>query len=177
VKYIVYSRQDCVHTQAFILTFGFCEIIVRKNIQGDVFGVLALLALAIPCAVRATSIKSSVMEIVAPLTDDDGQQSDDISGVNCLDPQGDKRVCLVVDDQGRLAQAVTVEKSALTGRAKIRLIGKGGPPADIVGKEPTVDNCSKKNDKFKDLDGEAVARDGKNFYVVGSGGASKPTHS
>jgi hypothetical protein len=53
------------------------------------------------------------------------------------------------------------------------LIGKDGPPADIVGKEPTVDNCSRKNDKFKDLDGEAVAHDQQSFYVVGSHGCSQ----
>jgi hypothetical protein len=162
-----------VDTEASILIFDYCEIIMGKNIQRSVLAVLALLATTIPCAVRATSMKSSVMEIVAPLTDDDGQQSNDISGANCLEPQGDKRVCLVIDDQGRLAQAATVEKSALTGRAKIKLIGKGGPPVDIVGKEPTVDMCSRKNEKFKDLDGEAVARDEKNFYVAGSHGCSR----
>jgi Protein of unknown function (DUF3616) len=145
---------------------------MRKTLQSNVFAISMLLATILPCAARAASIKSSAVEIGSPLTDDDGQPSGDISGVSCLQPQGAKRICLVIDDQGRLAQTATFEGSTLTGHAKIRLIGKGGPPSDIVGKEPTVDDCSIK-DKFKDLDGEGVARYENNFYVVGSHGCSR----
>ena len=130
-----------------------------------------LLAMAMPCT--AASVKSAGMEIAAPLTDDDAEEATNISGISCLTPAGGKHVCLVLDDQGRLAQAATIEGSKLKGGGKIRVIGKDGPPADIVGKEPTVVNCSKKKDNFKDLDGEAVAHDGKSFYLVGSHGCSR----
>jgi Protein of unknown function (DUF3616) len=146
---------------------------MRKTMQSNIFAIWALLATILPCAARAASIKSSAVEIASPLTDDKGQPSNDISGVSCLEPQGATRICLVIDDQGRLAQAATFEGSTLTGRGKIRLIGKGDALPDIVGKQPTVDNCSNKNDRFKDLDGEAVARDANNFYVAGSHGCSR----
>ena len=145
---------------------------MRKTLQSNAFAIVTLLATIPPCAAPAASIKSSAVAIASPLTDDDGQPSSDISGVSCLQPHGATRICLAIDDQGRLAQTATFEGSTITGRAKIRLIGKGGPPSDIVGKEPTVDNCSTK-DKFKDLDGEGVARDENNFYVVGSHGCSR----
>jgi hypothetical protein len=133
----------------------------------------ALLTMAMPDHARAASIQSFDFEIVAALTDDDGDEATDISGVSCLPPDGGKHVCLVIDDQGRLAQAATIEGLKLRGGGKIRLISKGGAPADIVGQEPIVDECSEKAAKFKDLDGEAVAHYRQDFYVVGSHGCSR----
>ncbi|APG12027.1 hypothetical protein BKD09_27190 [Bradyrhizobium japonicum] len=134
------------------------------------------LSVVLPCMSLAGSVKWSKMDIASPLTDDDGQRSTDISGISCLPASDGKRVCLVIDDQGRLAQAATIEGSKLRGGGKIRVLGKGAPPDDIVGKEPTVINCSKQKDKFKDLDGEAVAHYGKSFYVVGSHGCSRKSN-
>ena len=148
---------------------------LRRTELSDAVHILAsvLLALSTPCVAHAASIKSAAMEVDAPLTDDDGNEATDISGVSCLPPNGEKHICLVIDDQGRLAQAATIEGSKLRGGGKIRLIGKGGPPADIAGKEPDVDECSEKAAKFKDLDGEAVAHYKQYFYVVGSHGCSR----
>jgi hypothetical protein len=148
-----------------------------KIIRRNALAALAVIALTTPCAMRAASIKSSSVGVAAPLTDDKGKQSNDISGISCLEPQGEKRICVVIDDQGRLAQAATIEGSTLTGQAKIRLIGKDHAPVDTVGKEPAFDpkvvKCSAREDDFKDLDGEAVALDDKYFYVVGSHGCSR----
>jgi len=85
-----------------------------------------------PWATQAASIKSSNVAVAAPLTDDEGNPSTDISGISCLAPQAEKRTCVVIDDQGRLAQAATMDGSTLTGQAKIRLIGKKSAPGDVI---------------------------------------------
>lgn len=132
------------------------------------------LATSIPDKGRAAStITSSELETVVALTDDDEQEATNISGVSCLAPDGSKHVCLVIDDQGRLAQAATVNGPRLKGGGKVKLFGKDRPPADFVGKKPDLDNCSGKDGKFKDLDGEAVAHYKQDFYVVGSHGCSR----
>src|SRR5580693_1407000 len=101
----------------FGMTVDCCEVAMRKTLQSNALAISMLLATILPCAARAASIKSSAVEIASPLTDDDGQPSGDISGVSCLQPQGAKRICLVIDDQGRLAQTATFEGSTLTGHA------------------------------------------------------------
>jgi hypothetical protein len=126
-----------------------------------------------PDRVYSASIKSFDFEIAAILTDDDGNEATNISGVSCLAPEGSKHVCLVIDDQGRLAQAATIDGSRFKGGGKIKLFDKVGPPADIVGKAPVLDNCSEKAAKFKDMDGEAVAHYKQDFYIVGSHGCSR----
>ncbi|MGY3591501.1 hypothetical protein ACVIGB_008920 [Bradyrhizobium sp. USDA 4341] len=133
--------------------------------------VTALHLTALPRLAAAATVKWSEMDVISPLTDDDGESATNISGVNCIASAG-KLVCLVIDDEGRLAQAATIDGSKLKGGGKIRLLEKDAP-TNIVGKEPTVVACSKKKDKFKDLDGEAVAHGGKFFYVAGSHGCSR----
>jgi hypothetical protein len=135
--------------------------------------ILVAVALALsPGASVAGAVKRDAINVVSPLTDDDGVASTNVSGISCLPPAGGKHVCLAIDDQGRLAQAATIEGLQLTARGKIKIFGKAAPP-DIVGKKPDVDRCFKGEDKFKDLDGEAVGHDDKNFYVVGSHGCSR----
>ncbi|MBP2428963.1 MULTISPECIES: DUF3616 domain-containing protein [Bradyrhizobium] len=150
---------------------------MSKIIRRNALAALAVIATVVPFSLRATSVRSSALQVAVPLTDDKGKPSNDISGISCLEPQGGKRTCVVIDDQGRLAQVATVEASTLTGQAKIRLIGKAHAPVDIAGTEPGIDpkvvKCSAGKDDFKDLDGEAVALDDKFFYVVGSHGCSR----
>ncbi len=136
-----------------------------------ILAALILAATVIPSAAPGASIKFSDFTIASPLTDDDGAVATNISGVSCLPPASGKYVCLVIDDEGRLAQAATIEGLTLKGGGKIRLIGKSPPPG-IIGKPPDVEHCLEKA-KFKDMDGEAVAHDGKFFYVVGSHGCSR----
>ncbi|MET4358328.1 hypothetical protein ABIC08_008305 [Bradyrhizobium sp. RT9b] len=148
-----------------------------KIVRRSALAILAVIVMTTPWATQAASIKSSNVAVAAPLTDDEGTPSTDISGISCLAPQAEKRTCVVIDDQGRLAQAATMDGSILTGQAKIRLIGKKSAPGDVIGTEPGLNSevvkCSKGKDSFKDLDGEAVALDDKYFYVVGSHGCSR----
>jgi hypothetical protein len=141
--------------------------------QGALLIACVCLAIAIPAQARADAISSSGLEVAPALTDDDGQEATNVSGISCQPADGGSNICLVIDDQGRLAQAAVIEGTKLRGGGKIKLIGKGGPPSDIVGKEPVVDECSEKAAKFKDLDGEAVAHYKQDFYVVGSHGCSR----
>lgn len=93
--------------------------IVRRNASA----ILAVLVVSTPLATQAASIKSSSVTVAAPLTNDKGKPSKDISGISCLEPESGKRICAVIDDQGRLAQAATIEGPTIRGQAKIRLIG------------------------------------------------------
>ena len=136
-----------------------------------VFAAMSLMAFA-SGASFAGPVRSEATQIVSPFTDDHGAVAINISGITCLPPIDGKFVCLAIDDEGRMAQAATIEGSQLRAGGKIKIIGKTPPPA-IVGTRPRIDACSKGEDKFKDLDGEAVAHDGKFFYVAGSHGCAR----
>jgi hypothetical protein len=133
---------------------------------------VALAATLASTSSLAQTARYNPIEIEASLTADDGTESINISGVSCLPPVDGKYICLVIDDEGRMAQAAALDASRLSGRGKIRIFGKAAPPG-IVGSVPRADACSKGEDNFKDLDGEAVAYDGRDFYVVGSHGCSR----
>jgi len=107
------------------------------------------------------------------LTEDDNKTlAANLSGVACMRPSADARVCLVIDDQGRFAQFAKLEGSQLIGGEKFRLIGDE-PASSTLGKEPQKASCSEGKAKFKDLDGEAVAFAEAHFYVSGSHGCSR----
>jgi hypothetical protein len=94
----------------------------------------------------------------------------DISGMGCVLPQGDKRACLVVNDENKAAQFAVIGKDAITVGAPVPLIGiKPGP--DTFGSAPN-ETCNKVDD-FADLDGEGVAYAAPFFYVVGSHGCGR----
>lgn len=139
---------------------------------GTAVAVSGLLYLATPAASRATVIGSTEIETPVPFTSDAGAVSMDVSGFSCLVPKNEERVCLAIDDQGRLAQATTFADSKLTARGKIRILGNKAPAPDIVGAPPKNVAC-RESAKFKDLDGEAVANDGEDFFVAGSHGCSR----
>jgi hypothetical protein len=94
----------------------------------------------------------------------------DISGIACQPPQGGKRSCLLVNDENRNAQFATIENDTMTVGETVTLIGKD-PTAETLGRPPKP-TC-KKEDEFKDLDGEAIAYVAPYFYVVGSHGCSR----
>ena len=134
---------------------------------------VALVVIALgPIASFAGSLSSTELKVKPPLTSDDGDKSTNISGISCMPPTDGRRLCLVIDDEGKLAQTATLEGDRLSGGGKIRIFGKKPPPG-IVGAEPEAVRCSAGGDKFKDLDGEAVAYDGRDFYVTGSHGCSR----
>jgi hypothetical protein len=133
--------------------------------------VVAALAGAGITASVAGSLSFTDVKVKPPLTSDDGDKSTNISGISCMPPDDGRRICLVIDDQGKFAQAAALHGERLSGGGKIRMLRKSRRD-EIVGAEPEG-NCSKGADEFGDLDGEAVAYDGKDFYVSGSHGCSR----
>ena len=105
------------------------------------------------------------------LTDDDDEPATDLSGIACI-PGTETRLCMVINDEGRVAQLVQIEANSLVGGSKVQLIGKE-PSASTLGDEPQDGSCSDGKAKFKDLDGEGVAFSAPYFYVVGSHGCSR----
>jgi hypothetical protein len=104
----------------------------------------------------------------------DGEKEDDprgISGIACLSSSTGPRRCLVVNDERRKAQFVTIENGRMTPGRDVTLIEKG-PSNATVGQRPAATTCGKK-EEFDDLDGEGVAYAAPYFYVVGSHGCSR----
>jgi hypothetical protein len=143
---------------------------ISRKFRRSITGVALLIATL--SELHAGSIVSSAFIVNRPLTADDGSESTDISGLACLPTRINRRVCLVIDDQGTLAQTAVLDGNMLTAAGKIRLLGKNRPLPGIVGIEPTSVSCTQ-IDRFKDLDGEAVAKGDAGFYVVGSHGCSR----
>jgi len=111
-------------------------------------------------------------QVEPALTDDDEEVARDISGMACMPPAGATRSCVVVNDQDRSAQFVTIEGHRMIGGHKLQLIGR--QPSDaIIGPEPREVECSDGKAKFKDLDGEGVAFAESHFYISGSHGCSR----
>jgi hypothetical protein len=105
-KEIGNSRKDCVHYSHYFVSRSFVwESIVPKGFIGGkaIPAAPALFLIAMSNDAKAASIKSTSLETIAALTNDDGEEATDISGVSCLS-RAEKHVCLVIDDQGRLAQ-------------------------------------------------------------------------
>lgn len=111
-------------------------------------------------------------EIEGSLTDDNDDVSTNVSGVACMQPIAGRHNCVVIDDESRAAQLVTIEGRRLIAGAKVPLIGDE-PSASITGQEPKNAGCSAGKGKFKNLDGEGVAFAFPYFYVVGSHGCSR----
>jgi hypothetical protein len=114
-------------------------------------------------------------QVEPALTDDDEDVATDISGIACMPPTGATRTCLVVNDQDRSAQFVTIEGHRVIGGRKLQLIGKQ-PSDTTIGQQPRGVECSDGNAKFKDLDGEGVAFAESHFYVSGSHGCSRSSN-
>lgn len=86
----------------------------------------------------------------------------DLSGLACGPPSGDRRSCVIVDDEGRRIRFATI------GGRTIDL----GPEMAVLDKE-TVDPASGAKITNKEADLEAVARDGDVYWVVGSHGTKR----
>ncbi len=114
----------------------------------------------------------ATLDVQGKLTDDDGAPAHDISGIDCLPPSASARQCLVINDEDRSAQFVSIEKHRLIPGSRVRLIDKK-PSKATLGNPPQDTACSAGEAKFKDLDGEAVAFAAPYFYVAGSHGCSR----
>src|SRR5262249_9607416 len=112
------------------------------------------------------------LHVESSLTDDDGEVATDISGMACMPSVSATRSCLVINDQDRSAQFVTIEGDRVIGGPRLPLIEKQ-PPDAIIGQEPREVDCSGGKAKFKDLDGEGVAFAESYYYVAGSHGCSR----
>ncbi|MBE7200253.1 MAG: DUF3616 domain-containing protein [Parafilimonas terrae] len=106
--------------------------------------------------------------------DDKVLPADDVSGIACRPAAGGARTCLIVNDQNRFAQAVTLDAGKLVAGPTVDLIGEE-PDKATLGTElnPKEKPLCEKKDSFKDLDGEGVAYAAPYFYVVGSHGCSR----
>jgi hypothetical protein len=121
----------------------------------------------------ASQIELKPLTVVGNFEGKKGKTAVDISGISCLAPQGDKRTCLLVNDENRNAQFATFDGKTkeLTVGPTVKLIGKN-PSPDTLGTAPEA-ACKEGDDGFKDLDGEGVAYAEPYFYVVGSHGCSR----
>jgi hypothetical protein len=106
------------------------------------------------------------------LTDDDEDVATDISGIACMPLAGATRSCLVINDQDRSAQFVTIEGNRVIGGRRLQLLGKQ-PSDTIIGQKPREVECADGKAKFKDLDGEGVAFAQSYYYIAGSHGCSR----
>lgn len=106
---------------------------------------------------------------------DDGKDKPayDVSGIACILKASGKRRCLVVNDEGRKGQFLTIDDRTIEPKKEIALIGKT-PSEDTLGTMPTTSECPDRGEpKFKEFDGEGVAYAEPYFYVVGSHGCSR----
>ncbi|BAU93841.1 hypothetical protein MPPM_5236 [Methylorubrum populi] len=104
---------------------------------------------------------------------EDAAAAYDVSGIACILRASGKRRCLVVNDEGRKAQFLTIDDRSIDPKKTIDLIGKAPDPATrgtvFAGKQ-----CPDKGPaKFKEFDGEGVAYAKPYFYAVGSHGCGR----
>ncbi|TFZ58582.1 DUF3616 domain-containing protein [Methylorubrum sp. Q1] len=105
--------------------------------------------------------------------DDEAAAAYDISGIACMLRDSGKRRCLVINDEGRKAQFLTIDDRSIDPKKTINLIGKS-PDAATRGTMPAGRQCPDKSAaKFKEFDGEGVAYRKPYFYVVGSHGCGR----
>jgi len=98
--------------------------------------------------------------------------AEDLSGMACQPPgPSGERICLLIDDELRSAQWVTLRGDAIEAGAAVALDGV----VDVVGPAATKPTCSGgvAVPGKQDVDGEAVAYAAPYWYVAGSHGCSR----
>jgi hypothetical protein len=123
---------------------------------------------------RASPLQAErIFSVVGDFTGKKDNVATDLSGIACVTAaEPGSRRCLVIDDEGRVAQFADISNATITPRNVVKLFGKSPPPGTF-GSEPQENGCGG-NDDFKDLDGEGVAVNSAGaFYVVGSHGCSR----
>jgi hypothetical protein len=88
----------------------------------------------------------------------------------CMLAGNGQRTCLVINDENKNAQFVTIRNERMTVGQPIALIGDAPDPKTFG--SPPKPTCEKADD-FDNMDGEGVAYSEPYFYVVGSHGCSR----
>jgi hypothetical protein len=107
-----------------------------------------------------------------------GKTAKDISGIACSgEPGSFPRACLAINDENRSAQFLTITRDSIAAGDEVPIIGAAPSPATLgvkptnIGVQP-ANKCPEEGE-FAELDGEGVAFDKGDFYVVGSHGCSR----
>ena len=116
------------------------------------FGVFAIWFASSGYRGVAAAQDERVWQVKGKLEGEDGKKSKNVSGIACTADTGFPRACLVVDDNLRRAQLVTVKDGEIVA----------GEPVPLIDKPP--------DGKSLELDGEGVAYADGFFYVIGSHG-------
>ena len=125
-----------------------------------------------PVALNVTAVPTQYT-VKSGLIGKKGKTAKDISGIACMPGQGEQpRTCLVINDENREAQFVTIDKATVTPGKTVPLIGRE-PDESTRGAKPTQTKCPNNAPEFTDLDGEGVAYAEPYFYVAGSHGCSR----
>ncbi|MFF9553667.1 DUF3616 domain-containing protein [Methylobacterium fujisawaense] len=96
-----------------------------------------------------------------------------VSGIACLPPSGaEARRCLIVNDERRKAQFITIDNGMVAPGDDVELIGKKAS-SSTLGQKPNISTCPGGEDDFGELDGEGISYNPPYFYVVGSHGCSR----
>ncbi|MEI8035764.1 MAG: DUF3616 domain-containing protein [Betaproteobacteria bacterium] len=114
------------------------------------------------------------LSVAGQISGKGGGVAQDISGMACIPTAGLETLCLLIDDESTSAQFVSLNGSVLQPGAVLPLIGRDAP-GNAVGTPPSISCAGAK--KFADLDGEGVAYENRQFYVVGSHGCSRHSNS
>ena len=114
------------------------------------------------------------LSVIGQISGKGGGIAEDISGMACIPKAGSDTLCLLVNDENTSAQFVSLNGSVLQPGAVLPLIGRTAPD-HAVGTPPSISCGGVK--KFADLDGEGVAYDNQQFYVVGSHGCSRNSNN
>ena len=114
------------------------------------------------------------LSVIGQISGKAGSAAEDISGMACIPKAGSDTLCLLVNDENTSAQFVGLNGSVLQPGAVLPLIGRTAPD-HAVGTPPSISCGGVK--KFADLDGEGVAYDNQQFYVVGSHGCSRNSNN
>lgn len=102
-----------------------------------------------------------------------GAAAEDVSGIACLPAAADKRHCLIVNDEGRTAQFLTIEHQTIVPGPTVDLIGREPDPATFGSLRDNLRCPAQDEAEFKEFDGEGVAYAAPYFYVVGSHGCGR----
>jgi hypothetical protein len=96
-----------------------------------------------------------------------GETADDISGIACMDsPSAPQMRCLVINDENKGAQLVTLSDGRLIAGAEVPLIGDEASTT-AYGTVP-AGTCPGGKGKYEELDGEGVAYAKPYFTIVAS---------